>query len=1018
MSSAGSIHTGLSPSSLMEAGALSQPTAAPCTPAVPQILPLVTPQPDKALHSRMVQRLHRRYADVLPLLPPGLPDTASLQATLAALQQKGHELGAALRILRQLVLERLAVLDCDAQAPLQAVTACMTDLAELALDVACEHVFEQLDALYGAPLKADGSRVNFWIVGMGKLGARELNVSSDIDLVYLYEADGQTTGKATPHASPGGKAHAFAGGGGISFQEYFAKAAKRLHQLIGETTEHGFVFRIDLALRPNGNSGPVVASLDSLAHYLQVQGREWERFAWMKSRIVAPRAAVANHSGRQLRQVVLPFVFRRYLDFNVYESLRVLHDQIRNHAIARSAGRPERANDVKLSRGGIREIEFIVQLLQVVRGGQFPEVRRRPTLAALQHLARAGFMSEAVADALAQAYIFLRRVEHRIQYLDDQQTHVLPTNDDDLLWIAQTMGYEQTCCFMQELLCHRDIVAREFDALLSREADSCPTCCCKSGNHGKTTTSNNGRAPASAGNGATDQDPSVDWAGLATQASEQGHSALQQRLLAWPDLPRVAALRPYARTLVWRLLHNSLQWLQASPAGKNNQPDHAASARPPLTQADKEVAVLRFIDWLETILRRQSYLALMLEQPTVHTHLLHILALARWPARYLMRNPGVIDELAHSTMLQQRFAPDVFKHTLAQRLQALQATGEDDEENVLNLLRRAMHAEAFRTLARDLGGQLSVEQVADDLSALADAILEVATRWCWQRLLPKARALGMDDVSPDELPDHFAIIAYGKLGGLELGYGSDLDLVFLYEDRHERAGEIYAALVRKLIMWLTTKTGEGDLYEIDTALRPNGNSGLLTTTVDAFENYQLQRGSNTAWVWEHQAMTRARCCFGSPRLHQLFDRIREQVLTAPRDASSLQNEIIAMRNRVSQAHAAKAGMFDLKHSPGGMIDAEFVTQYLVLLHSAQHPRMLENRGNIALLERADDLGILPTDQQLGHAAAKAYRDLRRLQHRARLNEEPAQCPTGAVQTQAHAICALWQAVFGQSRCAC
>ncbi|MDO4795479.1 MAG: bifunctional [glutamate--ammonia ligase]-adenylyl-L-tyrosine phosphorylase/[glutamate--ammonia-ligase] adenylyltransferase [Brachymonas sp.] len=979
--------------------------------------PPATPRADKALHSRMVQRLHRRYADVLPLLPPGLPDTASLQATLAALQEQGHELGAALRILRQLVLERLAVLDCDGQAPLQAVTACMTDLAELSLDVACEHAFEQLDALYGPPLKADGSRVNFWIVGMGKLGARELNVSSDIDLVYLYEADGQTAGKTIkPGGSPGSQASAVssgvAGGSGISFQDYFAKVAKRLHQLIGETTEHGFVFRIDLALRPNGNSGPVVASLDSLAHYLQVQGREWERFAWMKSRIVAPRTAIANQSGRQLRQVVLPFVFRRYLDFNVYESLRVLHDQIRNHAIARSAGRPERANDVKLSRGGIREIEFIVQLLQVVRGGQFPEVRRRPTLAALQHLARAGFMSEAVAEALAQAYIFLRRVEHRIQYLDDQQTHVLPTDDDDLLWIAQTMGYEHTCCFMQELLCHRDIVAREFDTLLSRETGSCPTCCCKPSRAGQPT-SNNSHAQASPADQAS-------FAVLAAQAAEQGHAALQQRLLAWQDLPRVAALRPYARTLVWRLLQNSLQWLQAASSHANDESTErdAKPARPLLTEADKEVAVLRFIDWLETILRRQSYLALMLEQPAVHTHLLHMLALARWPARYLMRNPGVIDELAHSAVLQQRFEPEAFKLKLALRLQSLQATGEDDEENVLNLLRRAMHAETFRTLARDLGGQLSVEQVADDLSALADATLEVATRWCWQRLLPKARAAGLGDVSPDDLPDHFAIIAYGKLGGLELGYGSDLDLVFLYEDSHERAGEIYATLVRKLIMWLTTKTGEGDLYEIDTALRPNGNSGLLTTTVSAFENYQLQRGSNTAWVWEHQAMTRARCCFGSPRLHQLFDRIREQVLTAPRDAASLQHEIVAMRQRVSQAHAEKAGVFDLKHSPGGMIDAEFVTQYLVLLHSAQHLSMLENRGNIALLERADDLGILPTGQQLGHAAAKAYRDLRRLQHRARLNEETAQCPSDNVQTQAQAICALWQAVFGQSRCAC
>ena len=632
MNSTGS-PTRLSPASPMKAGTLSQPAPAMDTQKA-------TPAADKALHSRMVQRLHRRYADLLPLLPPGLPRHDSMRTTLFALQQQGHDVGASLRILRQLVLERLAVLDCDAGASLQDVTACMTHLAELALDVACEQAFEQLDALYGAPLKADGSRVNFWIVGMGKLGARELNVSSDIDLIYLYEADGQTAGAP-------GKASPFPGGNGISFQEYFSKAAKRLHQLIGETTEHGFVFRIDLALRPNGNSGPVVTSLESLAQYLQVQGREWERFAWMKSRIVAPRASIDNHSGRQLRHVVLPFVFRRYLDFNVYESLRVLHDQIRDHAVARSAGRPERANDVKISRGGIREIEFIVQLLQVVRGGQFPELRLRPTLDALPQLARAGCMSAPVAEALAQAYVFLRRAEHRIQYLDDQQTHILPTQDDDLLWIAQTMGYADTCGFMQDLLCHRDIVAREFDSLLSRESNTCKNCMPS-------------RQASSGAAGKASANEHADWAALAAQAAARGCIALQQRLLAWQEHPRIVALRPQTRALVWQLLHNSVQWLAASA----DEASEAQSAHTRLDDASKEGGVLRFMDWLETILRRQSYLALMLEQPTVHTHVLHILALARWPARYLIRNPGVIDELAHNAMLQQRFEPEAFKHKL------------------------------------------------------------------------------------------------------------------------------------------------------------------------------------------------------------------------------------------------------------------------------------------------------------------------------------------------------------------
>ena len=293
---------------------------------------------------------------------------------------------------------------------------------------------------------------------MGKLGARELNVSSDIDLVYVYDQDGETAG------GEGGR-------GRISNHEYFTKAVKAIYGLIGEVTEHGFVFRVDLMLRPNGNSGPPAVSLGGLEDYFQVQGREWERFAWLKSRVVAPRSCIDSGSAQGLRSAVLPFVFRRYLDYSVFDSLRVLHKQIREHAAKRSAGRPERANDVKLSRGGIREIEFTVQLLQVVRGGHYPELRTRPTLQALQRIAAAGLMPQATADALARAYEFLRRVEHRIQYLDDQQTHVLPMDcnsddDGDLNWVARTMGFADCCPFLHELDAHRELVAQEFDTLL------------------------------------------------------------------------------------------------------------------------------------------------------------------------------------------------------------------------------------------------------------------------------------------------------------------------------------------------------------------------------------------------------------------------------------------------------------------------------------------------------------------------------------------------------------------------
>ena len=429
----------------------------------PIVSPSGVPSPvdwplDLPLYSRFVQRLHRRYADELPLLPPGPPTQDSLNVAYDALQAKGLDTSAALRVLRQLTLERLAQLDCTGQADLATVTHGMTWLAEVTLDIAWQQVMADLDALHGAPIKADGQRSEMWVVGMGKLGARELNVSSDIDLIYVYDEDGQTLGNSE-------------GRNKVSCQEYFTRAVKRMYALIGDTTEHGFVFRVDLALRPNGNSGPSVVSLGALEEYLLVQGREWERFAWMKSRVVAPRSAMVNGSALALRAVVLPFVFRRYLDYNVFESLRTLHQQIRDHAAKRSAGHPERANDVKLSRGGIREIEFTVQLLQVVRGGQFPEMRTRPTLDALQRVAKAGLMPQAMADALSAAYVFLRQVEHRIQYLDDQQTHVLPTRDDDLAWIAQTLGHASTGAFLSALDGHREVVAQEFDTLLGGDRD-------------------------------------------------------------------------------------------------------------------------------------------------------------------------------------------------------------------------------------------------------------------------------------------------------------------------------------------------------------------------------------------------------------------------------------------------------------------------------------------------------------------------------------------------------------------
>jgi glutamate-ammonia-ligase adenylyltransferase len=524
------------------------------------------------------------------------------------------------------------------------------------------------------------------------------------------------------------------------------------------------------------------------------------------------------------------------------------------------------------------------------------------------------------------------------------------------------MGCASVCVFLHALDAHRETVAQEFDTLLGgAEAAQCK-----------------GKGCASGRSAMEDLDSVLP----------QLPPVLAERVGQWIEQPRFLALREDTRLRLVRLVERTGTWLEEGRVS--------------------EAACLRMADWIEPLFRRESYLALLQERPAVHERLLRLLGAARWPARYLLKHPGVIDELASPGMLNERFNAAQFEEELAARLVAVQSTDEDDDEELLNLLRRAHHAEVFRTLARDIEGKLTVEHVADDLSALADAVLRVAARWCWARMKQRHRD------SP-----RIAIIAYGKLGGKELGYGSDLDIVFVYQDEDENASEIYAAFVRKLINWLTVKTGEGDLYEIDTALRPNGNAGLLVTSFDAYERYQLQRGTNTAWTWEHQAMTRSRFVPGFPEEEVLadpqnllnrFNTVREAVITAERDTDSLAAEIRAMRLKIRSARPVRGELFDVKHSAGGMVDVEFAVQYLVLAHSRQHPTLRPNLGNTKLLRLAEAAGLLPPG--MGEAAAQAYRALRILQHRARLDEEPTQIDKSLVQEPAVAVRALWLHVLG------
>ena len=794
--------------------------------------------------TRAIQKIERRYAAWMPCLPAGAPTKALLDKALQAIQTLSPDKAIAdrLRILRQLVFRRLYQLDCEQGASLDVVMSGMTDLAEFCITEAMRSTHSELLIMYGLPIGVSGKPSQLWAVGMGKLGARELNVSSDIDLIFVYSEDGETAGGTK---------------GSIANHEFFAKQVRMIQSLITDVGEYGFVFRLDLALRPYGREGALAVSLHSLAQYFQRVGREWERFAWLKSRVIQ---TTVDHSPPMsshlaLRSVVRSFVFRRFLDHKVFVALRGLHQLIRQNV--------QSDRDVKLGRGGIREIEFAAQVMQIVRGGRQPELLTRPTLSALKRLTAAGLMDAQSAEQLAEAYDFLRRTEHRIQYLDDQQTHMLPRTAEDMAWVASSMGFTSPALFEATLDVHRERVAEIFEQWVNR--------------------------------------------GIA------------------PPAPTVTIERLEAK--------------------------------------------------------------------------------AKWITKFVRKHPDVADELLRPETFAKGFDAVAFKRAVNAQYAALQATGLCDEEAILDLLRRAHHLEVFRILVRDVQGLLSVRDVGDELSALADAMLALALPWCAAHIKVQWPA----SLTGYGLQDVFCVIAYGKLGGKELGYGSDLDVVFLYDDADESASQRYTALVRKLISWLTVKTGEGDLYEIDTALRPNGNSGLLVTSIHSYEKYQLQRGSNTAWTWELQAMTRARCAFGGDEMQRRFDSIRAQVLRTPRNPTLLRQEIAAMREKLRAAYPAPAGQFDIKHSVGGMLDVEFAVQCLVLMYAKDYADLVGNVGNIELLKIAQVHDLLPSD--MGVQAANAYQVLRDQQHAARLQEVKAQLPNDQLLIERAVVNALWAYMF-------
>ena len=907
----------------------------------------------------------RRRLDAHPDLAAWLEDAVHQPVTPERLAQWQAELAGpgapdvlpvdqcrqVLRKLRERVFSTLIVRDLAGQAPLEEVVGAMTTLADLAVAAAYRSVAADLVAVHGVPRDpATGQPQEMLIVGMGKLGGCELNVSSDIDLIMLYGEEGDTDGPRR-----------------ISHHEFYGRLTRRMMPVLSEVDANGQVFRTDLRLRPDGDAGPLAWSLDALEHYLIGQGREWERYAWLKARLMPGQAFEGSDSAAQARQLEslrVPFVYRKYFDFDALAALRALRERIRQDWQRRAMARNgiDSANNIKLGDGGIREIEFVVQLAQLIRGGRMPALQKRGLLEALHAERVAGLVPEEDARRLEEAYRFLRRTEHALQYREDEQTHLLPGDPALRAGLAAALGLSAED-FESTLSAHRQFVSQTFRnvfRMVGMDTEDTPSA----------TDANN--------NTASDEvDSESELAEQIRQAFGDEAQDLLRRTETLLSSHRIRSLPESSRRRMEVLLPAALRAARQTTAPLN--------------------AAVRLFDLIEKIAQRSAYLALLAEYPDTLARVARMVAASPWAAQYLTQHPLLLDSLIDWRTL---FEPLDFAQIARQLSADLDACrlpdGDPDIERQMNLMRDVQRQASFQLLAQDLEGELTVEKLADQLSALADLLLTEAIRRTWP-LVNKVQG-----ATP-----RFSVIAYGKLGGKELGYASDLDLVFLYDDPREDAAEVYAKLGRRMTSWLSTMTSSGRLYEVDLRLRPDGDAGLLAVSVEAFEQYQQKH----AWAWEHQALTRARYASGDVDVGQRFEQIREAILVMPRDAAALRDEVLAMREKINAGHPNSSGKFDLKHDSGGMVDVEFVTQYLVLCHAGTHPMLVRNLGNITLLRLAGEAGLI--DPGLAARAGDAYRVLRRIQHQLRMQGvEKARVAPDQLQAERAAVRGLWSAVFG------
>jgi len=863
------------------------------------------------------------------------------------------QLSRQLRRFRRHHMVRIAWRDLAGWANLSETMDDLSALADTCIDQAVFFLYQWQCLKYGIPTANDGSHQRLVVFGMGKLGGQELNFSSDVDLIFAYPETGITQG----------------GLESINNEEFFVRLCRQLIKIIGATIPDGVVFRVDMDLRPYGESGPVVMSFDAIEEYYQKQGREWERYAWIKARVVAGD----KDTGETLLKSLKPFVFRRYLDFGVFESLRKMKQKI-----SLEVKRKGLANNIKLGPGGIREVEFFGQIFQLIRGGVTPSLQERPIQKTLKVLTSENYISQKVCDELTVAYVFLRNTEHRLQEFSDQQTHVIPSDSVAKMRLAASMGFDTLEAFDLQMEKHRKIVHSHFEKLLE----------------------------------AKDSEPVDDR----TKEIQTGLEAIWENFLEDKNRQKILLAAGYENfDEVERLLDH----LRNHPATRSLSSDgrQRLDRLMPLMlkeigRSEHPIVVLnRIVDLIKTIEQRTNYLALLLENPTAIVHMVNLVSASPWIVSFLSRHPVLLDEfLDPRTLYRPPDKPELQKE-IRKRLDLL---SNQDFEHQIQELCIFKQVNTLRVAAADVTGALTLMRTSDHLTEIAETVLNEVVELSWKHLVEKhgAPICQMDGL---EIGRGFSVIAYGKLGGIELGYVSDLDMVFLHAGTGgvTLGGEhpidnqqFFARLGQRVIHILTTHTAVGKLYEPDMRLRPSGSSGILVSHIDGFKDYQ----TNKAWTWEHQALIKARPISGDINMAKRFEQIRNDVLARPRIETQLKKEVIDMRERLrKELSSSDPGLFDLKQDTGGIVDIEFLVQYLVLLRSGEYKELLKWTDIVRLLETLKETGII--NDQTAHILKVAYLTYRSAVHQFSLQEKPAIVPENKFFGMRENVRQIWKDIM-------